>query len=180
MRPGVSEHASYEQQLHVAALGSILLPPLNLANVRQIVLTEDRMAIKMLRVRKVSSESWGHYFQRRWRRARSMLASVLPSLPAQLIQQHHRSVGHLFRHSIAAVHTQYLGSPFQHMLDPSSQGTLSVGRPRRWERVYHDYYGAGFPEQTFMRESWKKGESEFMRHLLRCWRYEPRSASETA
>ena len=71
----------------------------------------------------------------------------------------------------------YQGSPLQHMFDPGAQGGLAVGQPRRWERVYHDYYGSGFPEPALDRQEWKKTESDFTHHLMRRWRFESRPAS---
>ena len=143
---------------------------LTLAGARAVQNTEIRMAIKMLRQKKTSAESWGGFFARRWRHARSMLSRVLPSLPAHLLSKHHQSVGHLFRHHDEANAILYEGSPLQHMLQPELQGSLKVGRPRRWERVYYDFYGAGFPEHCIERQTWKESEAAFSQHWLRCWR----------
>ena len=143
--------------------------PLNLQTVRDINNTEIRMAIKMLAVRKQSAETWSTFFARRWRYARKML-SCLPSLASRFMSMHHQGVGHLFRHSSDASSILYIGSTLQHMLDPTVHGHLVVGRPRRWERSYLEYYGAAFPYPCESREEWKKGEEAFIHHYLRCWR----------
>ena len=156
--------------------------PLPLVNVRMIVSTEIRMAVSMLRARKIQTESWSAFFQRRWRFARTMLSGTLPSLAAQLTASIIKGQGTSFDTQQKPMFFSTQEVPYSNMLEPEVAGPLTLGRPRRWERVHHDYYGAGFPSQTEDRNEWKRTEAPFVQHLLRCWRFlmMPSSKSETA